>query len=1025
MMDEQLPWPDWEVGMRFHVRFWLLALIAGAILVISVPAAQAAFGVESFFAANCKISTCKFAEGEKVKAEEQGYNTAGGHPNFGISDFTVNTKGVFPKAVPEGAPVTHVRDDVSPGFSTNPQAVEKCTLAQFGEKEAIPGTGFYAEPKCEKESEIGENKVVVYLGGEKDLPLVGKMYNLVQPEGLASDFGVALELPIPFTKPFLEAHGVGKPANEEQYYAHTFIEGFVEWGAEAAGTGKADYHDYFEIKVSPALPLISSRLVTNGRAPEVNERPFLTEKTACPGNTTSTVTLTPKEGPPVKKTYTAPPITGCESVPFNPGFALTAGTKVSDQTDGVTTELSLPHDPSPTKLDSSEVNTATVTLPEGLTLNPSAAAGLEACTPEQIGLEKGVFVRKPVPHIGEQIECPEGSKLGTVTLNVPGLPPGSLQGNVFLGGPATGPITGPPYIVYVAAESERYGVLFRLRGEAIPNETTGQLTTTFRENPEQPFSNLTVRFNKGPLAPLANPLKCEASFATTLFTPFTNTAAKAPTAVFEVTGCPGTPPFSPTQSTSSEPAQAGANTTFTQSVVRPQGNQYLAADRVVLPPGLVGAIPTVTLCGEAQANAGTCTSASQIGTVVVAAGSGSPYNFNGKVFLTGPFEGAPYGLSIVVQPVAGPFSLKPVVARARIEVKSDTAQVIFTDTKVPNIAGGIPTRLRSLAVSINRQGFERNPTNCAVLATEATLTGSLGTTAKVSTPFQAEGCGALAFKPAFSASTGAKTSKANGASLEVKISQAAGEANIRSVTTSLPKALPSRLTTLQKACLEATFAANPLSCPAGSNVGTATAVTPVLPNPMTGPAYLVSHGGAAFPDLDLVLEGNGVRVILVGNTDIKRGITTTTFAASPDVPVSSFVLKLPTGPHSALAAFGSLCTQKLLMPTSIVAQNGLQLRQNTVISKTGCPVRIARRRVAGNTAIVTVQTYEAGRLSAGGSSLKGVVRRLSKAGTTTLRLSLSSSGRRRHRPFRTRVRVGFVPSNKGPHSTASTVVTFH
>jgi hypothetical protein len=914
--------------------------------------------------------------------------------------------------------------------------VEKCTLAQFGEAEELPGTGFYPAPECEAESEIGENKVVVYAGeAAGDVPIEGKMYNLVQPEGLASDFGVALKLPIPLTKAALEkafaekGHPLGEPTEkileEKQYYAHTFIEGNVEWGAEAVGTGKADYHDYFEIKVSPALPLISSRLVTNGRAPEVNERPFLTEKTACPGNTTSTVTLTPKEGPPVKKTYTAPPITGCESVPFNPGFALTAGTKVSDQTDGLTTELSLPHDPSPTKLDSSEVNTATVTLPEGLTLNPSAVAGLEACTPEQIGIEKGVFVRKPVPHISEQINCPEGSKLGTVTLNVPGLPSGSLQGNVFLGGPATGPITGPPYVIYVAAESEHYGVLERLKGETTPNETTGQLTTTFKENPEQPFTNLVVHFNKGPLAPLANPLKCEASAATTLFTPFTNTAAKAPTAVFEVTGCSGTPPFSPTQSTSSEPAQGGANTTFTQSVVRPQGNQYLAADRVVLPPGLVGAIPTVTLCGEAQANAGTCTSASQIGTVVVAAGSGAPYNFNGKVFLTGPFEGAPYGLSIVVQPVAGPFSLKPVVARARIEIKSDTAQVIFTDTKVPNIAGGIPTRLRSLAVSINRQGFERNPTNCAVLATETTLTGSLGATAKVSTPFQAEGCNLLAFKPSFSASTSGKTSRANGASLEVKIGQGGGEANIRSVTTSLPKALPSRLTTLQKACLEATFAANPLSCPAGSNVGTATAVTPVLRNPMTGLAYLVSHGGAAFPDLDLVLEGNGVRVILVGNTDIKRGITTTTFASSPDVPVSSFVLKLPTGPHSALAAFGSLCTQKLLMPTSIVAQNGAQFKQNTLISKTGCPVRIARRRVAGNTAIVTVQTYEAGRLSAGGSSLKGVVRRLSKAGTTTLRLSLSSSGRRRHRPFRTRVRVGFVPSNKGPHSTASTVVTFH
>jgi hypothetical protein len=1020
--------------MRVPVRFSLYVVIACAVLLTASPAAHAAFGVESFFAADCKVSSCKFTEAEKAKAEAEGYALAGGHPNWGINEFRVNTvevkAGVF---APSGGVVTHVRSDVAPGFSTNPQTPAKCTFAQFGEAEEIPGTGFYPAPACEEASEIGFNQVEVYAGEAGDVPIEGTMYNLVQPEGLSSDFGVALKLPIPLTKAVLEkafaekGHPLGEPTEkvleEKQYYAHTFIEGHVEWGAEAGGTGKADYHDFFEISVSPALPLIKSRLVSNGRA---NAGPFLTEKTACPGNTTSTLTLTPKEGPPVKKTYTAPPETGCELVPFNPGFALKASTKASDQPDGLTTELSLPHDPSPTKLDSSEVNTATVTLPEGLTLNPSAAAGLEACTPEQVGLEQGVFGRRPVLHISEQVNCPEGSNLGTVTVTVPGLPSESLKGHIFLGGPASGPITGPPYIIYVVAESERYGVLVRLRGVTTPNPTTGQLKTTFSETPEQPFSSLILHFNGGPLAPLANPLTCEAGAATTLFSPFTNTAAKAPTAVFEVTGCSGTPPFSPNQGTSDEPAQGGASATFTLSLVRPQGNQYLAAIKAVLPPGLVGAIPTVALCGEPAAALGKCSSASQIGTAVVAAGSGSPYNFNGKVYLTGPFEGAPYGLSIVVQPVAGPFSLEPVVARVRIDVKSDTAQVVATDAKVPNIAGGIPTRIRSLTISINRQGFERNPTNCGMLATTTTLTGSLGTSATVATPFQAEGCNALAFKPSFSASTSGKTSKANGASLEVKISQPPGQANIRSVKTSLPIALPSRLTTLQKACLEATFAANPLSCPAVSNVGTATAVTPVLPNPMTGPAYLVSHGGAAFPDLDLVLEEkSGVRVILVGNTDIKKGITTTTFAANPDVPVSSFVLKLPTGPHSALAAYGNLCTKKLVMPTTLVAQNGSQINQNTVISVTGCPVKIVSHKVSGNTAILKVQVYEAGRLSAGGSSLRGVSERLSRATTTTLKVPLSASGRHRHRPFKTRVRVSFVPASKGARSSASALVRFH
>jgi hypothetical protein len=1020
--------------MRVHVRFSLLALIACAILATSAASAQAAVGVESWFAANCKVNTCAKAKGETeaeelAKAKVEGFTQAGGHPNFGISDFTVSTVKGEGK-VPEGA-VTHIRTDVAPGVSTNPETVAKCSFKEFGEKEELPETGFYGKPACSAESEIGENKVVVYAGS--DVPISGKVYNLVQPTGLASDFGVALELPIPLTKAALEkgfaekGHPLGEPTEkileEKQYWAHTLIEGNVEWGAEAAGTGKADYHDYYEIKVSPKLPLVSSRLIFKGT---VGERGFLTNPTSCTGTgpqTTTTLKLT-FEGvaQPAEAKYKTPIGTeNCGLVPFNPGFSIAQSTKGFDSTDALTTEFTLPHNTVEEEEeagtpDSSQVKKAEIVLPPGITINPSAAAGLETCTPEQSGIGTK-----------NAVNCPEGSRLGTVTLTVPGLPPEALKGYLFLGGPASGPITAPPYITYLMAESERYGIIVRLRGVTVPNEETGQLTTTFSENPEQPFSKLVVHFTNGPLAPLANLLKCEASAATTIFTPFTSTAAKSPTSNFEITGCPATLPFAPTQSTASEPAQGGANTTFTLSLTRPQGNQYVTALKNVLPPGLVATVPAVSLCGEAEANAGTCSPASRIGNVTVAAGSGIPYNFYGGVFLTGPYEGAPYGLSIVVHPAATAFNLKAVVARAKIEVKPDTAQVIVTDTKVPTIASGVPTRLRSLTVAINRQGFQRNPTNCGVLATTTALTGSLGATATVSTPFQAEGCNALAFKPSFSASTSGKTSKANGASLEVKVTQGAGQANIRSVKTSLPIALPSRLTTLQKACLEATFAANPLSCSELSRVGTATAVTPVLPNPMSGPAYLVSHGGAAFPDLDLVLEGNnGIRVILVGNTDIKKGITTTTFAANPDVPLSSFVLTLPTGPHSALAANGNLCTQKLVMPTTMTAQNGAQINQNTVISTTGCPVRIVSHRTSGGTAILKIQTYEAGRVSAGGNSLRGVSQRVGGATTITLRVPLSSGGRHRHRPFKTRVRVSFVPAAKGvARSSSSTLVRFH
>jgi hypothetical protein len=1002
--------------MRSCVRFSFLALLVGVLVAIAAPGAQAAVGIEKFVATNCEVGFESCAEDvlapgvgfpkepSEAEALVQGYTQAGGHVPFGVTDFKITSTGTFPEAVPTGV-VSHIRTDVAPGLATSPSAVPQCTEEEFGTTEAIPGSGLYppVAAGCAA-AEIGTNEVLVYVESvNKDVPLKGKVYNLVQKPGLASEFGVALD-----------ATNLGA----EGLFAHTIIEGSVEWGKEAKGTNQGDYHDYFEIHVSTHLPLLRSRLVFKGRS---GNGSFITNATSCPGHNTSRLVVEEESGTSAAREYTTPiGLKNCDKVPFEPSLVVTPGTTAFDQPDEITTEVGIPRHTGATEIDSAQLKTATVTLPEGMTLNPSAAAGLAACKPSEARIhsaEKGV-------------SCPDASQIGTVDLNVPTLPDGSLKGKMFLGGPESGPITGPPYIVYLDAESERYGVSVRIKGETIPNEATGRVTTVFNENPEQPFTNAALHFGRGALTAIANPLDCGTAATTGIFVPYTTPegATKAAVSAFTPTGCPNPLPFSLTQSTVNQTSTAGGHTNYTFNLGRADGQQYLSQVKTTLPQGLVGAIPMVTLCTEAQAASNTCPATSQIGSAAAISGSGpTPFTFgNGVVYLTGPYHGAPYGLSIVVPAVAGPFNLGPVITRATINIDPTTTRVTTT-ADVPTIVKGIPTRLRGLSVSVNKQGFLYNPTSCILQATDSTLTGFTpgvngSVTQNISSPFQVGNCSALKFKPAFKASTSAKTSKANGASLTTTVTPVAGQANIKSVKVSLPKALPSRLTTLQKACTEAVFAADPTKCPSGSFVGGATVVTPTLPGKMTGPAILVSHGGAAFPDLDLVVKSNGVTVVLVGNTDIKKGITTTTFASTPDVPVSSVTVNLPTGSHSALAANGNLCARPLVMPTTITGQNGTVVKQNTRIAVSNCGVRIVGHKVVGNTAYLTVQTFGAGRVSGKGAGLATAFRRFNRAQKrATLKVALSRRGRARHRPFKVRVRVGFVPKSKSAKSSASFV----
>jgi hypothetical protein len=403
---------------------------------------------------------------------------------------------------------------------------------------------------------------------------------------------------------------------------------------------------------------------------------------------------------------------------------------------------------------------------------------------------------------------------------------------------------------------------------------------------------------------------------------------------------------------------AGATSSFSLTLGRGDREQNIQALSTTLPEGLLALVSKVTKCPEAlasQASLDACPAGSQIGTTTVAVGSGSdPYYETGKVFFTGPYDGAPFGLSIVVPATAGPFNLGNVVVRAALFIDPHTTQVTALSSPLPQILDGIPLHIRSIDLTLNAREFTLNPTSCTQMSIAGSIQSTTGAIAGVSSPFAAAGCKNLAFAPKLTASTTAKASKAKGASLLVKVSYPAGalgaDANIKSVKVELPKALPSRLTTIQQACTETVFNQNPASCPAGSDIGTVTATTPVLPVPASGPMFLVSHGGAAFPDVVAILQGEGVTVELTGTIDIKHGVTSSAFASVPDAPITTFAMNLPEGPHSGLganlppAAKNSFCGQPLTMPTTITAQNGKTIKQTTKITVTGCPKAVRHER---------------------------------------------------------------------------------
>jgi hypothetical protein len=941
----------------------------------------------------------------EMNLEEQGGapdTQAGSHP-FQLTA----TEDVDETVAP--SPVGLAKDlhfKLPPGLLGDPSAIPRCTLKQFDTPAAQER---FEENECPSQTVVGVNVAFVRAfdgGGESFLVRVEAPVFNVEPElGEPARFGFIVEgTPVLLSTAVRSGgdYGVTVSASNIPESIEFLSNELTFWGVPGA---KA--HD-----------LARGRACLKERETEASGRPsfgevchpleeqhpsaFLSLPTSCTGRPLeSSVEEDTWEEPnhvlaPFFTTVPMVTLDGCNRLPFQPSITATPDSEQASKPMGLNINVQVNQDAilNPEGLAESAVRGITVALPEEVAVNSAAGDGLEACSEGLVGfrgfeeprLEPAVSVAAFTPRLpgstaalaaGETAPlqpgvdfCANASKIGEVTIHTPVLP-NPLRGFVYLAAQEENPF-GSLVAMYIVAEDPVSGTLVKLPG-LVHLTSSGQIVSTFENNPQAPFEDVEVHLFDGERAPLASPARCGAHATNASFTPWSGGDTVNASSTFNITGgspCPGASlPFSPSLTAGTTNINAGAFTPFTMTLSRESGQQGLQAVELKLPEGLSGVLSGVELCPEPQADQGLCGPNSQIGETTASVGVGrEPFTVTGgKVYITGPFNGtgactvgeagcAPFGLSIVSPAKAGPYDLENtkanhppcdcVLVRGKIEFNPlTTALTVTTDNsgpyKIPTILEGIPLQIQHVNAAITRPGFQFNPTSCNKMEIAGNVFAAEGASAAISVPFQATNCQTLKFEPRFTVSTSGKTSKANGASLTTKVEEPAGslgtQANIAMVKVELPEQLPSRLTTLQKACTDAQFELNPAGCPPESKIGYAVVHTPALPVPLQGPAIFVSHGGEAFPSLTMVLQGYGITVDLVGSTLIRKGITSTTFKAVPDQPFSTFELTLPEGKFSALAANGNLCTtSSLYLPYEAIGQNGAVVRLKPKIGVTGC-----------------------------------------------------------------------------------------
>jgi hypothetical protein len=890
---------------------WCKALIAvtGCLAVVAVAAPSASANLEFEQVGVDITETPKLANAGIGEYAPSGpaSRQAGAHPDFSFA-FSL------PNDLPEAA--RDVDLDLPPGMVGNPTPFATCTPAELSNPP-------FAGPDCPIASQVGVVEVHIYAIGD-ETPVVA-LYNLAHGPDVPARFGFNYQKSVATITPRVRAGDYGISAGSFQITQAALVRGAKVkfWGVPADPSHDAERQQPGGNTGVGGVPPTEEPLI-----------PFFTNPTACP-DAASTFTARGDswahpnffdERPIVNDEVGNPFVwEGCENLPFEPTLVSVPGTHRAHSPTGLDVNLDLPSNDGPGGFSASAVKKTVIEFPQGMTVSPSAVAGLEACSEAQVGLGNN---NPPA--------CPDGSKLGNATIETQ-LLKDPLQGEVVLATQNQNPFHST-YAVYLLVKG--LGFYLKLPGEMSLDKSTGQLRVVFSDLPQLPFENVHLDFRGGPTAPLITPDKCgNYSIKTEVFPwarPTEPVVASVPMAINE--DCSGGGSFNPTLQAGVANPVAGAKSPLTIRIRRADGEQNISRFDVTLPQGELASLKGVQVCPEALALTGNCPKASQVGISTTAIGTGAfplfipqPGKDPTALYLGGPYKSAPYSVIAKVPAQSGPFDFGTIVVRTALNLNPVTAQVIAESDPLPQILEGVPISYRDVRIEVQKPDFTVNPTSCEQREVKTNVYSTQGAVAHPSVPTKVGDCGALNFGPKLAFKVAGGTNRGDFQALTATLTTGKKEANIARVAVTLPHSEFLEQSHIGTVCTRVQFAQK--KCPAASVYGTARAVTPLLDQPLEGPVYLRSSNHS-LPDLVASLHGQ-FDIELAGRIDSQNGGIRNTFELVPDAPVTKFTLKMKGGQKSLLVNSRNLCKSVAKADVRMIGQNGMRHDERPVVAN-GC-----------------------------------------------------------------------------------------